>query len=258
MSPPAPHRLTRLGVVVALSVPTTLAALQPPPKPVGPKVAMTIPLGAAPGTLTRLTIRGKKLDGATALRFTDPKTVVKILSKGPAPVPDKNPDRVGDTQIVAEVTLPAGTTGPVTFTVATPAGETPPHRLLVETTIPVVAEKEPNNGFRQAQKIQLPQAVDGLIAQPKDVDVYRFEGKAGQKIVCELLAARHGSGLDSLLTLYDARGRQLASNDDFGDSTDSRIQVTLPAAGAYFVAVMDAHDQGGPEHPYRLIVREEK
>jgi len=35
--------------------------------------------------------------------------------------------------------------------------------------------------------------------------------------------------LDSILTLYDARGAQIASNDDQKDTTDSRIETALPA-----------------------------
>jgi hypothetical protein len=122
----------------------------------------------------------------------------------------------------------------------------------------VIPEKEPNDGFRQAQKIQVPQVIDGLIDRPRDVDVFRFEGKAGQKVICEILAARHGSALDSILTIYDAQGRELASNDDTEASPDSRLEVTLPKAGIYHVTVMDAHDQGGPEHVYRLVVRQAK
>lgn len=247
------------GLLLVLTA--AVAQNKKPPKKDGPRVTMTIPLGAAPGATTKVTVRGLKLDQATAIRFQDTKTTAKILSKGKAPVPDKSqtPDKVGDTQLVVEVTLPTGMPrGPVTFVVVTPAGETQPHRLLVETEVPVVAEKEPNNGFRQAQKIQIPQAVDGLIQHPKDVDVFRFEGKAGQKLLCHVLAARFGSGLDSLLTLYDARGRQLASNDDFEGSTDSRLNVTLPRDGTYYLGLQDAHDQGGPAHVYRLVVRPAK
>jgi hypothetical protein len=230
-----------------------------PPKKDGPRVIMAIPLGAAPGTTTKITIRGLKLDQATAIRFQDARATARILSKGTAPVPDKNAGQVGDTQLVAEVTLPSGKpAGPVTFVVVTPAGETAPHRLLVETDVSVVAEKEPNNGFRQAQKINVPQAVDGIIQHAKDVDVFRFEGKAGQKLVCEVLAARFGSGLDSLLTLYDNAGRELASNDDMEGSTDSRLEVTLPKTGSYYLSLQDAHDLGGPAHVYRLMVRTAK
>src|SRR5262249_41963454 len=184
-------------------------------KKVEPQVIMVIPLGASPGKTTKLTVRGMKLDGAKEVRFSDPKVTAKILSKGKAAVPDKNADKVGDTQLVAEVTLPAELPGePLPVVVVTPAGESKPHALLVETALPVLAEKEPNDGFRQAQPVPVPCAVDGLIERPRDVDVFRIEGKAGQQLVLEVLAARHGSALDSILTLYDATGREVASNDD--------------------------------------------
>ena len=111
------------------------------------------------------------------------------------------------------------------------------------------------HGFRQAQTIRLPQVVDGAIDRPKDVDVFRFEGKAGQKVVAEVLAARHGSGLDSILTLYTAAGQVLATSDDMPGSVDSLIEFTLPADAVYFLAIQDAHDQGGPPNVYRLVLR---
>jgi hypothetical protein len=43
--------------------------------------------------------------------------------------------------------------------------------------------------------------VQGSIEQGKDVDLFRFEGKEGQRITMEVFAARYGSALDSLLTL---------------------------------------------------------
>ncbi len=87
-----------------------------------------------------------------------------------------------------------------------------------------------------------------------DVDVYRFTGQAGQHLVLEVHAARYGSALDSRLTLYDGAGPEIASNDDADATPDSRLLVTLPETGSYLVSVMDAHDQGGPAHVYRLVV----
>jgi hypothetical protein len=140
------------------------------------------------------------------------------------------------------------------FTVVTPAGESAPHKLLVDKT-PTVAEKEPNNGFRQAQPVQVPQVIDGAIGQNQDVDVFRFDGHAGQQVVIEVFAARYGSSLDSFLTLYNADGQIIASNDDIEGTTDSRIEATLPKAGVYYLSVIDAHDTGGPAHVYRLVLR---
>jgi hypothetical protein len=228
-------------------------------KQVEPRVTMVIPLGAAPGKTTKLTIRGLKLEGAREIRFANAKVTAKIVSKGKAAVPDKNPEKVGDTQLVAEVSLPAGLPGgPLTFVVVTSSGETKPHPILVETSLPVLAEKEPNDGFRQAQAVPVPGAVDGVIERPRDVDVFRIEGRAGQRLQLEVLAARYGSALDSILTVYDAQGREVASNDDIKDSVDSRVEVTLPRDGTYYACIIDAHDQGGPEHVYRLVIRVRK
>ncbi len=227
-----------------------------PEQKADPRVTVVIPLGAAPGKTSKLTIRGLQLEGASAVRFDTVKATGKILSKGQAPVPDKNPDKVGDTQLVVEVTLPADLPdGPLPFTVVTPGGETKPHALLIESKLPVIPEKEPNEGFRQAQRIQVPQVVEGVIERPRDVDVFRFEGKAGQRLRLEVLAARYGSALDSILTLYDADGREIASNDDSGGSLDSRFVVRLPREGTYYLGLIDAHDTGSPVHVYRLVVR---
>jgi hypothetical protein len=61
--------------------------------------------------------------------------------------------------------------------------------------------------------------------------------------------------LDSLLTLYDADGRIVASNDDVDGTADSRVEATLPRTGVYYVSVVDANDVGSPSNIYRLVTR---
>jgi hypothetical protein len=73
-----------------------------------------------------------------------------------------------------------------------------------------------------------------------------LEGQQGQKLVFEVLAARYGSPLDSILTLYDDGGRIIGTNDDHDGSPDSRLAVTLPKTGVFYLSLADAHDQGGP------------
>jgi Bacterial pre-peptidase C-terminal domain len=221
-----------------------------------PRILVSVPLGVTPGKTTKVTLRGLKLDTATALRFADARVAGKILSKTKVAVPtQQEPARLGDTQIEAEIIVPADLKGAtLTCTVATPGGDSMPYQLQVDTT-PIVEEKEPNNSFRQAQPVQVGQTVEGRISQPQDVDVFRFEGREGQQVVLEVFAARYGSPLDSILTLYSAEAQQLAVNDDLKDTTDSRIEVTLPKTGVYYTSVIDAHDQGGPTFVYRLVIR---
>jgi hypothetical protein len=237
------------------TLPTVAQDKKKPEKKAPPRIVVVVPLGAAPGKLTKLTIRGSNLDKATEVKVAG--GTAKIVSKGPAAVPDKNPDKVGDTQVGAEVTLDAKLHGgSASLIVVTPDGETQPHKLLVETTLPVVAEKEPNEGFKQAQEITLPVVIEGTIDRPKDVDVFRFIGKKGQKLTAEVFAHRYGSPLDAMLTLYNAAGQQVAFNDDLAlDTRDARLEVQLPGDGEYYLVLIDAHDSGGPAHAYRLMVK---
>jgi hypothetical protein len=222
----------------------------------GPKVLVPMPLGVAPGATTRLTLRGLRLDTATEVRCQAPKARAKLLSKGKAGVPKaEDVPRLGDAQVEMELTLPPDyPSRTVTVSVVTPAGESPAHPLLVERD-PILVEKEPNNGFRAAQPVAFPLELQGIVGQPQDVDVFRFEGKGGQRLVLEVFAARFGSPLDPLLTLYDSGGQVVAGSDDVDGSTDARIDVTLPRDGVYYLSVADANDQGGPQYLYRLSAR---
>jgi hypothetical protein len=129
-------------------------------------------------------------------------------------------------------------------------------------TLPECLEREPNDAPDTAQPLTLPMIVNGRIDRPDDTDVFRFQGKAGQEIVAEVLARRLGSPLDSVLTLTDAGGRQLAYNDDYDDKgaglithqADSYLHATLAADGTYYLRIADMQHQGGPEYAYRLRI----
>jgi hypothetical protein len=229
---------------------TSLGAEPKPPKPEDlPKIAVAIPMGIVVGTTTKLTLRGVKLDGVTSVQCQAPTAKAKLLNKGSA----DDIARIGKTRAEIEITLPADHPGStVTVSVTNAAGESNAHRLIVDRAA-VLLEKEPNNSFAQAQPIAIGQTVAGAIDKGFDVDVYRFEGKAGQHITAEVVAARFGSALDSLLTLYTGDGQTIAANDDLdGTTPDSRLEASLPRVGTYFLVLVDANDHGGPAHVYRL------
>ena len=127
-------------------------------------------------------------------------------------------------------------------------------------TLPECFSRKTNHSRAAAQPVALPVIINGRIEQPGQWNVFRFHGRAGEKIVAEVIARRLDSPLDSVLKLTDEAGSQLAFNDDYEDKgaglqtqyADSYIRVTLPADGDYYLWLGDAQHQGGPEYAYRL------
>ncbi|MGB7721934.1 MAG: PPC domain-containing protein [Bryobacteraceae bacterium] len=155
----------------------------------------------------------------------------------------------------SKMTMNAKGKAPGVYPLANPA-------VFMVDTLPEAFEKEPNNSPAAAQRVKLPVIMNGRIDQPGDWDVFRFQGRAGQAIVAEVYARRLDSPLDSVLKLTDAKGQQLAFNDDYDDPgaglethhADSRILTTLPANGTYYLSLGDAQQKGGPEYAYRLRI----
>lgn len=78
--------------------------------------------------------------------------------------------------------------------------------------------------------------VSGFLDDTKFEEQYLFEGEAGDLVTITM--QRVDGNLDSLITLYDAEGKQLIFNDDENPSVtqDARIQrFRLPADGYYII-----------------------
>lgn len=233
-------------------------------QPEQPRIILAVPLAVSPGNSTTLTLRGLKLEETSRVVISGVEglTELTLKKKEKTPLPSQvDAKEAGDTQVEVELSMPAGFVGAaVSIMLETPVGKTAPYELLVLPAGQPKAETEPNGGFRQAQALERGERIQGAIQQQRDVDVYRFSGKAGQPIVIEVVAHHRGSTLDGLLTLYDARGALLASADDVTASgspplRDPVINCLLPADGQYFLTLIDAHDRGGPTHPYLLQIR---
>ena len=139
-----------------------------------------------------------------------------------------------------------------------------------EVNIPVqmdllteVLEQEPNNDQATAQDISTRTIVNGRIDAPGDEDVFHITG--GGRVAIEVHSRRHGSPLDSRVTLTDMRGQEIGFNDDFEDKTqsllthhaDSHLVAIIPPTGAY-LHLSDTQDGGGPNFVYRLHLRAPK
>ncbi len=131
--------------------------------------------------------------------------------------------------------------------------------FAVDTLPECLAEKS-HGGKSHVQHVTLPVIINGRIAKPDDSNVFCFDGKAGDRIVAEVVARRLNSPLDSVLKLTDATGNQIAFNDDNTDKgagltthhADSYLTATLPKSGTYLLRLSDTQHKGGPEYAYRL------
>ena len=87
------------------------------------------------------------------------------------------------------------------------------------------------NSRSAATRVALPSTTAGTIDPGNDTDWFRFEVSARRAVVME------SSGyLDTLGTLFDARGNRIVQDDDGGEVLNFRIERTLDA-GTYYVRV---------------------
>ena len=132
--------------------------------------------------------------------------------------------------------------------------------------LPECREAEPNSERTSAQEIGIPCIINGTIAKQRDVDIFKFHGKAEQQVVIEVNARRLQSPVDSIIRLLDVDGNVVAWNDDHMEKdghlhrgaglvthhADSYLLTTLPKDGLYFVSIEDSTQRGGDAYGYRL------
>ncbi len=90
-------------------------------------------------------------------------------------------------------------------------------------------------------------SLSGNLEVVGDQDWFKVTLKAGQLYHFELdgLASKQGSLLDPLLTLRDASGAVISSNDDAVDSTrDSAINYQPTVSGDYYLTAGTFEDSG--------------
>lgn len=209
-----------VGLVLFTAPGSLLAQMTPP------SVRSAKPLGIAPGKVSDLEIQGENLEGASAVLFDDLDAKVESI--------EATKDRIKLKVRVGERVA----TGLREFRVVTPKGLSNPGRIVVTRPLPIVASVSAR-GFRSAQKVTPPCTVEGVLSNGDEVHVYSVEMIEGQTLVAESFAARGGSGLDALVTIFSSEGRELASDDDlFG--RDAACSLTVPTTGRYFVQIQDA------------------
>lgn len=220
-----------------------------------PRIQICAPLALPAGQPVTLALRGQRLDAVTAVKVVGRETVVQIKSPGQAAVPQNyDAARIGGTQLEATLEVPGDVTdGKLTLVAVSPDGESPPFDVRVRPADELVAEVEPNDTLKTPQTLAAGKVLVGKIHEPRNVDVYAFEAQAGQKLTLQVTAASLGSPLDGFVTVFDEKGRILATRDDV-DGRDPKFALTVKESGRVLVCLQDASDGGGIHFAYLLQI----
>jgi len=147
--------------------------------------------------------------------------------------------------------LPLGPDGVVAITARSPEGESPTPLRVRVAELPGTMEQEPNNTRDSATAVAVPGAVDGVLNEPGDVDYYRFTAKKDQQFEVQLWGRALGSPIDGVVRVRKAGGGVVAGNDD-AVGLDSKVRVTIPEDGEYYLEVHDHRRRGGETFAYRV------
>jgi len=116
----------------------------------------------------------------------------------------------------------------------------------------------PGNTLGKATDLNMtaPLAFNGVLITKGDAAFFRFTAKKDQNLDFQIYARRLGSPLDSVLTVFDAKGKSLGTNDDAAGNPDSAVRLKIPEDGDYTVKVADQLARGGPRFTYRIEIAE--
>lgn len=125
--------------------------------------------------------------------------------------------------------------------------------ITEQESIPGAGEHS-NNSIETAKYIEPPVIVNGTLDGPER-DYYRVHAKEGEHLIFEVEARRAGSAIDPVLRILDGAGKQIERVEDVPSlGVDSRIDITFPHEGDYYVIVHDARFSKQKQNFYRLKV----
>ncbi|MCX7008291.1 MAG: PPC domain-containing protein [Kiritimatiellaeota bacterium] len=112
-------------------------------------------------------------------------------------------------------------------------------------------------------RVNIPCALNGQIASG-EMNLYRFTANAGQRLVISSLARQLvpyvadavPGWFQPVLVLYDAKGKEVAYDDDYRFKPDPVILFDVPKTGDYVLAIYDAIYRGREDFGYRITVSE--
>ncbi len=248
-----PRRLTqklrRIRKVLLLASAVALSGLCPTGLSTAnasqPEATSLSVIGVQRGQSVEVQISGARLGDARELLFYTPGLTASNITK----VDDNN----------IKVTISAAADAKTQlhpFRVITATG-TSNMRLFGVSSLPTVAEVEPNSEFAKAQEIPFNSTIDGVVLN-EDVDYYSVELEAGQRLNVELEGLRHAylnNFFDPYVAIYDANRFEItASDDSVFLQQDCLCSMVAPAKGRYIIEVRESSFGGNDQCKYRLHI----
>ncbi len=211
-----------------------------PIKPKPPQVTKLAPSFGKRGEVVRVAFAGRGLGSDLEVVATSPQG--QSLKDFSAKVIKSNQGN-----FEAEVRFPPlAPAGVYQLSLKNAAGQSTPMPFTVDL-FAATAENEPNDSPRAGQLVNLPVTLSGALNKPGDVDLYRFEAKAGQEIGVQVIASGPTKP-EPILTLKDADGQILAQ------SGDGILGHRIEKAGIYAIGIRDREYRGEAAMAYRLHV----
>ena len=159
-------------------------------------------------------------------------------------------DQAGELSIAEDATL-----GFRRWRVWTSQGVIPTQKFVIGH-LPEIIEQE-IDGTPIPQDVTLPVTINGRVFPREDVDLWRFDARAGKEYTVEVMAKRLGTGLDSHIEVLDSEGKRVAENGDwFGE--DSFLRFKAEADGKHTVRIYDAAFGGLQHYVYRLTITDQE
>jgi len=157
--------------------------------------------------------------------------------------------------ITQSITLPAQGPNPFPLFVQDQGLSAPSPNWIALSPLEASKEVEPNPNSKRATPLPpLPCAAHGVISEKNDVDWFHLRAVKGDALLIKVHALSLRSSLDSVLSLRDHQGKNLATNDDQG-SLDSQISWNCPADGDYYLRLQDKLRRGRHDFTYRIEIQ---
>jgi hypothetical protein len=102
----------------------------------------------------------------------------------------------------------------------------------------------------ESKAIAIPATISGLLAKPREEDVFSLSAKKGD----DWVIAVHSRQFDTILRIDDAEGKTLAQADD-GENSDATLRWKAPKDGDFKIVVADRFHGGSAGHGYELSVK---